>query len=116
MVDPTVARISGPVVVAKDLDRAQLFDIVRIGEMGLVGEIIRLEGNTAQIQVYEDTTGLKPGEKVINTERPLSMQLGHGLLTSLYDGIQRPLNVLAAESGDFLRRGKMITALDQKKK
>jgi V/A-type H+-transporting ATPase subunit A len=84
--------------------------------MGLMGEIIRLEGNTAQIQVYEDTTGLKPGEKVINTNRPLSLQLGPGLLTSIYDGIQRPLDVLAAESGDFISRGKIIPALDQKKK
>ena len=116
MVDATIARISGPVAVAKDLEGAHMFDVVRIGEMGLMGEIIRLEGNTAQIQVYEDTTGLKPGEKVINTERPLSMQLGPGLLTSIYDGIQRPLNVLAAESGDFISRGKMIPALDQKKK
>ena len=116
MVDATIARISGPVAVAKDLEGAHMFDVVRIGEMGLMGEIIRLEGNTAQIQVYEDTTGLKPGEKVINTERPLSMQLGPGLLTSIYDGIQRPLNVLAEESGDFISRGKMIPALDQKKK
>ena len=88
MVDATIARISGPVAVAKDLEGAHMFDVVRIGEMGLMGEIIRLEGNTAQIQVYEDTTGLKPGEKVINTQRPLSMQLGPGLLTSIYDGIQ----------------------------
>ena len=116
MVDATIARISGPVAVAKDLEGAHMFDVVRIGEMGLVGEIIRLEGNTAQIQVYEDTTGLKPGEKVVNTQRPLSMQLGPGLLTSIYDGIQRPLNVLAEESGDFISRGKMIPALDQKKK
>ena len=116
MVDATIARISGPVAVAKDLEGAHMFDVVRIGEMGLVGEIIRLEGNTAQIQVYEDTTGLKPGEKVINTKRPLSMQLGPGLLTSIYDGIQRPLNVLAAESGDFISRGTVIPALDQKKK
>ena len=116
MVDATVARISGPVAVAKDLEGAHMFDVVRIGEMGLMGEIIRLEGNTAQIQVYEDTTGLKPGEKVVNTKRPLSMQLGPGLLTSIYDGIQRPLDVLAAESGDFISRGKIIPALDQKKK
>ena len=116
MVDATIARISGPVAVAKDLEGAHMFDVVRIGEMGLMGEIIRLEGNTAQIQVYEDTTGLKPGEKVINTNRPLSLQLGPGLLTSIYDGIQRPLNVLAAESGDFISRGKIIPALDQKKK
>ena len=116
MVEATVARISGPVAVAKDLEGAQMFDVVRIGEMGLVGEIIRLEGNTAQIQVYEDTTGLKPGEKVINTNRPLSMQLGPGLLKSIYDGIQRPLDVLAADSGDFISRGKVVPALDQKKK
>ena len=116
MVEATVARISGPVAVAKDLEGAQMFDVVRIGEMGLVGEIIRLEGNSAQIQVYEDTTGLKPGEKVIYTKRPLSMQLGPGLLKSIYDGIQRPLDVLAADSGDFISRGKVVPALDQKKK
>ena len=116
MVDATIARISGPVAVAKDLEGAQMFDVVRIGEMGLVGEIIRLEGNSAQIQVYEDTTGLKPGEKVVNTKRPLSMQLGPGLLKSIYDGIQRPLDVLAADSGDFISRGKVVPALDQKKK
>lgn len=116
MVDAIISRISGPVAVAKDLEGAHMFDVVRIGKMGLMGEIIRLEGNTAQIQVYEDTTGLKPGEKVVNTKRPLSMQLGPGLLTSIYDGIQRPLNVLAAESGDFISRGKIIPALDQKKK
>jgi len=71
MVDAIISRISGPVVVSKGLEGAKIFDLVRIGEMGLVGEIIRLEGNSAQIQVYEDTTGLKPGEKVVNTNRPL---------------------------------------------
>jgi len=116
MADAIISRITGPVVVAKDIEGAHMFDVVRIGEMGLMGEIIRLEGNTAQIQVYEDTTGLRPGEKVINTNRPLSLQLGPGLLTSIYDGIQRPLDVLAAESGDFISRGKIIPALDQKKK
>jgi len=116
MVDAIVSRISGPVVVAKGIGGAQMFDVVRIGEMGLVGEIIRLEGNTAQIQVYEDTTGLRPGEKIVNTNKPLSMQLGPGLLTSIYDGIQRPLNILREESGDFISRGKIIPALDQKKK
>ncbi len=116
MADAIISRITGPVVVAKDIEGAHMFDVVRIGEMGLMGEIIRLEGNTAQIQVYEDTTGLRPGEKVVNTNRPLSLQLGPGLLTSIYDGIQRPLDVLAAESGDFISRGKIIPALDQKKK
>ena len=116
MVDAIVSRISGPVVVGKGLGGARMFDVVRIGEMGLVGEIIRLEGDSAQIQVYEDTTGLRPGEKIVNTNKPLSVQLGPGLLKSIYDGIQRPLDVLREQSGDFISRGKIIPALDQKKK
>ena len=116
MTDALVSRISGPVVVGKGLGGAQMFDVVRIGEMGLVGEIIRLEGDSAQIQVYEDTTGLRPGEKIVNTNKPLSVQLGPGLLKSIYDGIQRPLDVLREQSGDFISRGKIIPALDQKKK
>ena len=75
-----------------------------------------LEGDKATIQVYEDTTGLRPGEKVINTKRPLSIQLGPGLLTSIYDGIQRPLNILREKSGDFISRGIFIPALDEQKK
>jgi V/A-type H+/Na+-transporting ATPase subunit A len=93
-----------------------MYDVVRIGELGLLGEIIRLEGNKATIQVYEDTTGLRPGEKIVNTRRPLSIQLGPGLLKSIYDGIQRPLDILRQESGDFISRGKIIPALDQHKK
>lgn len=111
-----VSRISGPVVIATDIEQAQMYDVVRIGDLGLLGEIIRLEGNKATIQVYEDTTGLRPGEKIINTRRPLSIQLGPGLLTSIYDGIQRPLDVLRQNSGDFISRGKIIPALDQHKK
>lgn len=111
-----VSRISGPVVVATDIEQAQMYDVVRIGELGLLGEIIRLEGNKATIQVYEDTTGLRPGEKIVNTRRPLSIQLGPGLLKSIYDGIQRPLDILRHESGDFISRGKIIPALDQLKK
>ena len=116
MSTPIVSRISGPVVVATDIEQAQMYDVVRIGELGLLGEIIRLEGNKATIQVYEDTTGLRPGEKIVNTRRPLSIQLGPGLLTSIYDGIQRPLDILRQESGDFISRGKIIPALDQHKK
>jgi len=116
MGESIISRISGPVVVATGLEGAQMYDVVRIGELGLVGEIIRLEGNKATIQVYEDTTRLRPGEKLINTKRPLSIQLGPGLLTSIYDGIQRPLNVLREQSGDFIGRGKTIPALDQEKK
>ncbi len=116
MADGIISRVSGPVVIASGLEGAQMFDVVRIGDMGLVGEIIRIEGSKATVQVYEDTTGLRPGEKVINTKRPLSMQLGPGLLTSIYDGIQRPLDVLREQSGDFISRGKVIPALDQTKK
>jgi V/A-type H+/Na+-transporting ATPase subunit A len=111
-----ISRISGSVVVATGIENAQMFDVVRIGELGLLGEIIRLEGNKSTIQVYEDTTGLRPGEKVINTKRPLSIQLGPGLLTSIYDGIQRPLNILREKSGDFISRGIFIPALDEQKK
>ena len=116
MAEGIISRVSGPVVIASGLEGAQMFDVVRIGDMGLVGEIIRLEGTKATVQVYEDTTGLRPGEKVINTKRPLSMQLGPGLLKSIYDGIQRPLDVLREQSGDFISRGKVIPALDQTKK
>jgi V/A-type H+/Na+-transporting ATPase subunit A len=111
-----ISRISGSVVVATGIEDAQMFDVVRIGELGLLGEIIRLEGDKATIQVYEDTTGLRPGEKVVNTNKPLSIQLGPGLLTSIYDGIQRPLPILRDKSGDFISRGIFIPALDQEKK
>lgn len=113
MVNSIVSRISGSVVVATDVENAQMYDVVRIGELGLLGEIIRLEGNKSTIQVYEDTTGIRPGEKVINTKRPLSIQLGPGLLKSIYDGIQRPLDVLREKSGDFIGRGVVIPALDE---
>ena len=113
MSNSIVSRISGSVVVATDVDDAEMYHVVRIGDLGLLGEIIRLEGNKATIQVYEDTTGIRPGEKVINTKRALSMQLGPGLLKSIYDGIQRPLDVLREKSGDFIGRGVTIPALDQ---
>lgn len=116
MSNSIVSRISGSVVVATDVEDAEMYHVVRIGDLGLLGEIIRLEGNKATIQVYEDTTGLRPGEKVVNTKRPLSIQLGPGLLTSIYDGIQRPLDVLREKSGDFIGRGVTIPALDQHKK
>jgi V/A-type H+-transporting ATPase subunit A len=111
-----VFRVSGPVVAAKGLEGAKMFDVVRVGEMGLVGEVIRLQGDTATLQIYEDTTGLRPGESVVNTGQALSVDLGPGLLTSIYDGIQRPLDVLRQKSGDFINRGLVIPALDEKKK
>ncbi len=111
-----VYRVTGPVVLAKGLEGAKMFDVVRVGDLGLVGEVIRLQGDVTTLQIYEDTTGLRPGEKVINTGQALSVELGPGLLTSIYDGIQRPLNVLRAQSGDFISRGLVIPALDEKKK
>ncbi len=110
-----VYRVTGPVVLAKGLEGAKMFDVVRVGELGLVGEVIRLQGDTATIQIYEDTTGLGPGEKVVNTGQALSVELGPGLLTSIYDGIQRPLNLLREQSGDFISRGLVIPPLDEKK-
>jgi V/A-type H+-transporting ATPase subunit A len=116
MSNSIVSRISGSVVVGINVEDAEMYHVVRIGDLGLLGEIIRLEGDKATIQVYEDTTGIRPGEKIVNTKRPLSIQLGPGLLTSIYDGIQRPLDVLREKSGDFIGRGVTIPALDQHKK
>lgn len=111
-----VTRVSGPVVVAEGLAGAKMFDVVRVGDLGLIGEIIRLVGDTASIQAYEDTTGVRPGDKVENTGQALSVELGPGLLTSIYDGIQRPLDVLKQNLGDFITRGSVAAPLDEKKK
>ncbi|MGC2288422.1 MAG: V-type ATP synthase subunit A, partial [Thermoplasmata archaeon] len=111
-----VTRVSGPVVAAEGLAGAKMFDIVRVGDLGLIGEIIRLVGDTASVQVYEDTTGVRPGDKVENTGQALSVELGPGLLTSIYDGIQRPLDVLQKNLGDFITRGSVAPPLDEKKR
>ncbi len=108
-------RIAGPVVVAKDL-AAQMYDVVRVGNERLMGEVIRIEEDSIVIQVYEDTTGIMPGEPVENTGERLSVELGPGLLTSIYDGIQRPLPVLQAQMGDFILRGVDAPGLDHEKK
>jgi V/A-type H+/Na+-transporting ATPase subunit A len=112
----TVARVSGPVVIAEGLDEARMYDVVRVGTLGLVGEIIRLVGGTATVQVYEDTTGLRPGDPVENTGAALSVELGPGLLTSIYDGVQRPLDVIQKAVGDFITRGTVAPPLDEKKR
>jgi V/A-type H+/Na+-transporting ATPase subunit A len=110
-----VARVSGPVVIAEGLASAKMYDVVRVGELGLVGEIIRLVGDTATIQVYEDTTGVRPGDKIENTGQALSVELGPGLLKSIYDGVQRPLDVLKKNLGDFITRGFVAAPLDEAK-
>jgi V/A-type H+-transporting ATPase subunit A len=100
-----VIRISGPVVGVTGLRDIRLFDVVKVGELGLVGEVIRLSGDIATIQVYEDTSGVRIGEPVHNTGLPLTVQLGPGLLGRVYDGLQRPLVSLADMTGDFIFRG-----------
>jgi len=116
MISGTISRISGPVIVAKGMKGSKMYDVVKVGAEALRGEIIRLEGDEAVIQVYEDTTGLTLGEAVENTETPLSVELGPGLLSSIYDGVQRPLPVLKEMSGDFIGRGITAPGLDRKKK
>ncbi len=108
-------RIAGPVVVASGL-KARMYDLVRVGHEKLMGEVIQIEGNKTTIQVYEDTSGLKPGEPVFNTGLPLSVKLGPGLLKSIYDGIQRPLPILAEKMGDYIKRGVDASGLDEQKK
>ncbi len=93
-----------------------MYDVVKVGQMGLVGEIIKISGNEATVQVYEDTTGIRPGEPVESTGKPLSVELGPGLLKSIYDGIQRPLDVIREKTGDFIMRGYTAPPLDQNKK
>lgn len=109
----TLTRIAGPVVVARGLGRAAMYDVVRVGHSGLVGEVIRLQGADATIQVYEDTSGLRVGEPVESTGGPLQVELGPGLLGRVFDGIQRPLEELVKVQGPFIRRGAVVVALDR---
>lgn len=108
-------RIAGPVVVATGI-KARIFDVVRVGKEKLMGEVIQINQDNFTIQVYEDTTGIKPGEPVFNTDESLSVELGPGLLTSIYDGIQRPLPVLEDKMGSYIKRGVDAPGLDHKKK
>jgi V/A-type H+-transporting ATPase subunit A len=112
----TIVRIAGPAVIGKRVPGARMYDLVRVGKEGLLGEIIRLDGETAFIQVYEDTSGLQIGEPVQSSELPLSLELGPGLLTGIYDGIQRPLQSVRDATGDFIARGVVTRALDRAKK
>lgn len=111
-----IARISGPVVIAKNMLGARMYDVVRVGEERLLGEIIQLHNDKATIQVYEETGGLKPKEPVESTNHPLSLQLGPGMLNRIFDGIARPLKRVAKESGDFISRGIDVPSLDPKRK
>ncbi|MCX2819161.1 ATP synthase subunit A [Haladaptatus sp. F3-133] len=109
-----ITNVSGPVVEAKGLD-ARMNDVVRVGEEGLMGEVIEIEGEVTTVQVYEETSGIAPGEPVVTTGSPLSVELGPGVLDSIYDGVQRPLDILEEEMGDFLDRGVDAPGIDLEK-
>jgi V/A-type H+/Na+-transporting ATPase subunit A len=111
-----IIRISGPVIEADSMRGSKMYDVVRVGAEHLIGEIIRLNEDVATIQVYEDTNGLKPGEIVLSTQEPLSVELGPGLIGNIYDGIQRPLPAINKQTGDFIARGVETSPLDRKKK
>ncbi|MCL2843400.1 MAG: V-type ATP synthase subunit A [Oscillospiraceae bacterium] len=111
----TIVKVSGPLVVAEGLSDANMADVVRIGHERLIGEILNMTGDTASIQVYEETGGLGPGGEVVTTGVPLSVELGPGLLDNIYDGIQRPLEEIRALTGDTIARGVEVPALDRER-
>ncbi len=111
-----IIKVSGPLVVAKNMEGASIYEVVKIAEMGLLGEIIEIRDGVASIQVYEETSGIGPGEPVERTGAQLSVDLGPGLMSAIYDGIQRPLKDLFKESGNFITRGISVPALDESKK
>ncbi len=111
-----IVKVSGPLVVAEGLTNAKMYDMVRVGKEKLIGEIIELRGGFASIQVYEETSGLGPEDPVLSTGEPLSVELGPGLLSSIYDGIQRPLDVIRSVAGDFVIRGVDAPAINREKK
>ena len=110
-----IIKVSGPLIVAGGMANCKMYDVVRVSAQNLIGEIIELRGDKASIQVYEETGGIGPGEEVHTTNEPLSVELGPGLIESIYDGIQRPLTKLLQESGDRISRGIEVKPLDHEK-
>lgn len=110
---PVVSRVSGPLVIAKNCLGAKMYDVVRVGNLGVIGEIIELRNDLAFIQVYEETSGIGPGEEVVLTHYPLNIELGPGLLGKIFDGIGRPLEKIYRDKGDFIVRGVNIPMLDR---
>jgi len=110
-----IVKVSGPLVIAEGIPGARMYDVVRVGRERLIGEVLEIRGEKVSIQVYEETGGLKPGEPVESTYQPLSVELAPGLLGNIYDGIQRPLDLIRAERGDFIERGIEMKAIDREK-
>ena len=106
-----IKKVAGPLVIAEGMRDANMFDVVRVSNQRLIGEIIEMHGDEASIQVYEETSGLGPGEPVESMEVPMSVELGPGLITSIYDGIQRPLDDIMKVSGNSLKRGVEVPSL-----
>ena len=111
----TIIKVSGPLIVAGGMADVQMYDVVRVSEKHLIGEVIELRGDRASIQVYEETGGIGPGEPVVSTGAPLSVELAPGLIESIYDGIQRPLDVIREKAGDRITRGIIVDSLDHEK-
>ncbi len=111
-----ITKVSGPLVIAEGLDNVKMYEVVRVGNLELIGEVVELKGNFASIQVYEETGGIKPGEKVVPLGIPLSVELAPGLISSIYDGVQRPLEKMKEKEGNFIPRGVNIPAIDRNKK
>ena len=111
-----VISVSGPLVEAEGMESANIYDVVEVSEDKLIGEVIEMRGDIASIQVYEETTGVGPGEPVYITGAPLSVELGPGLIEEMFDGIQRPLDKMKAAQGDFLYKGVEVTSLPRDKK
>jgi len=112
----SIVSVNGPIVKARGMGEAQMYEVVEVGDGRLIGEVIRLDGEVATVQVYEATTSVKPGEPVARTGAPLSVELGPGLIGTIYDGIQRPLSVLYEADGTFVRRGHKAAALDRERR
>ena len=111
-----IVKVSGPLVVASGMEDADMFDVVRVGDLGLIGEIIEMRGDKASIQVYEETAGIGTGAPVVSTGAPLSVELGPGLIETMYDGIQRPLEAMREKAGSNITRGINVPSLDREKK
>ncbi len=116
MAQGTIVKVAGPLIVAENMADARMYDVVRVSRERLVGEIIELRGDRASIQVYEETSGLGPGEPVESTGAPLSVELGPGLIESIFDGIQRPLTKIREKTGERITRGVEVPSLDREKK
>lgn len=116
MMQAIIKKVSGPLVVGENIKNAKIYDLAKVSDQKLIGEIIRIEGDQAAIQVYEETSGVGPGEPIYLEGKPMTVELGPGLISSIYDGIQRPLDVIRQKEGDYIGRGLEVPGLSREKK